>query len=67
MAPAQRERDPYYRCELHCTHDLGSGMSIAELLGPTEPARRGTWLTPRRSHRLNAAPGGTLARTASGS
>ena len=34
MAPRKTtNRDPYYRCELHCNHDLGHGMSVAELLG----------------------------------
>lgn len=67
MAPARRERDPYYRCELHCTHDLGAGMSIAELLGSSEPKPRDIWLTPRRSHRLSAAPGSMLVGTVAGS
>ncbi len=49
-------RDPYYRCELYCNHDLGSGMSINELLDIAET--RVVRLAPqsvRRSHRLASA------------
>lgn len=38
MAPRNRtQRDPYYRCELYCNHDLGLGMSVAELLDENGP------------------------------
>jgi hypothetical protein len=36
-------RDPYRRCERGCQHDLGRGVSLAELLGsdgPHEDPRR---------------------------
>ncbi len=36
-------RDPYRRCERGCQHDLGKGVSLAELLGtdgPYDDARR---------------------------
>lgn len=46
-APRETHRDPYYRCEMHCTHDLGPGMSIDELLGNR---------TPHPSVRVNASP-----------
>ena len=41
-APKPTHRDPYYRCEMHCNHDLGRGMSVADLLGnnDTHPAGR---------------------------
>ncbi len=29
-------RDPYRRCEERCRHDLGRGLTIAELLGEDE-------------------------------
>ncbi len=49
-------RDPYYRCELYCNHDLGSGMSIAELFGLTERPKTLRVAEPlRRSHRLASA------------
>ena len=57
MAPRRRaHRDPYYRCEMYCNHDLGSGMSVSELLGLAE--RRALQLPEqpvRRSHRLASA------------
>jgi hypothetical protein len=35
--PNVRElRDPYRRCEERCRHDLGRGLTIAELFGETE-------------------------------
>ena len=39
-----RALDPYARCEDHCTHDLGAGVLIVELLGddgPHEPVWSG--------------------------
>jgi hypothetical protein len=30
-------RDPYRRCERGCQHDLGRGVSLAELLGSDGP------------------------------
>jgi len=30
-------RDPYRRCERGCQHDLGRGVSLAELLGTDGP------------------------------
>jgi hypothetical protein len=35
--PTQSHGDPYYRCELHCNHALGQGMSVTDLLGKDEP------------------------------
>lgn len=40
-----RTPNPYYRCELHCNHNLGRGMSLQDLLDgddaqpPRLPAR----------------------------
>lgn len=44
-------RDPYRRCEERCRHDLGRGLSIAELFGTEEAPARPTW-----SSALPAAP-----------
>lgn len=54
--PARRQthRDPYYRCEMHCNHDLGRGMSVAELLGDNDPHPAG---------RANASPSPTALAT----
>jgi hypothetical protein len=30
-------RDPYRRCEDHCTHDLARGVTLAELLNADGP------------------------------
>jgi len=39
MAMQQMEfvRDPYRRCEERCRHDLGRGVSVAELLDLETP------------------------------
>jgi hypothetical protein len=37
MADDEIIRDPYRRCEDHCTHDLARGVTIAELLGHDGP------------------------------
>ncbi len=42
MQQNQLVRDPYRRCEERCRHDLGRGLSIAELLdldAPDPPPR----------------------------
>lgn len=36
-------RDPYRRCEERCRHDLGRGLSLAELFGPDEAPARPSW------------------------
>jgi len=36
-------RDPYRRCEERCRHDLGRGLSLAELLGPEDAPLRPAW------------------------
>lgn len=37
MTTPPSETDPYARCEERCTHDLGKGVLIAELLGIDGP------------------------------
>jgi hypothetical protein len=47
--------DPYHSCERHCTHDLGQGVLISELLGgdgPYPPGYMLVSLAPRREPRL---------------
>lgn len=44
-------RDPYRRCEERCRHDLGRGLSLAELFGTEEAPTRPSWTTS-----LPAAP-----------
>lgn len=48
MTTPHDNNDPYARCEERCTHDLGKGVLIVELLGDDGPhpsifddARRG--------------------------
>jgi hypothetical protein len=36
-------RDPYRRCEERCRHDLGRGLSLAELLGTEEAPTSPSW------------------------
>jgi hypothetical protein len=36
-ARSDTNHDPYRRCEQQCNHDLGRGVSIAELLGIDGP------------------------------
>jgi len=36
-------RDPYRRCEERCRHDLGRGLSLAELFGEEEAPARPSW------------------------
>ena len=45
-----RVADPYRSCEHHCTHDLGVGVLISELLGsdgPHPPGYMLVTLSPR--------------------
>jgi len=44
--------DPYRFCQQHCSHDLGNGVLLGELLGGDGPNPPGYWLVtlaPRAS------------------
>lgn len=47
--------DPYHSCEQHCTHDLGVGVLLSELLGGDGPHPPGYMLVT-----LAPRPGPTL-------
>ena len=47
-------RDPYRRCERGCQHDLGRGVSLAELLG-TDGPHEDPRLTLEKTTRSNPA------------
>ena len=58
--------DPYYRCELHCNHDLGRGMSVAELIGSKVYRPTVTPVLSRTARRPDPRLDGLAAPTASG-
>jgi hypothetical protein len=54
--------DPYRSCEQRCSHDLGDGVLLRELLGGDGPYPPGYWLVtlaprPNRSPLLAAGAG----------
>ncbi len=54
--------DPYRSCEQRCSHDLGDGVLLSELLGSDGPYPPGYWLVtlaprPNRSPLLTEGAG----------
>ncbi|HUU61495.1 MAG TPA: hypothetical protein VMX37_03830 [Acidimicrobiia bacterium] len=52
--------DPYRSCEQRCSHDLGNGVLLRELLGGDGPNPPGHWLVslaPHPSRSWLEAPG----------